>query len=101
MNSKHYTIDRQARENIIKEFIGYGVKVDSFRVDKGHRNGAEIHEITSTGIINIYNERTHKLITKLIARPAQIKRYYTNTKAPKEIIEKAYQNTVINHYNEF
>ena len=89
--------DRKAREQIIK-MIGNGKPIASFIVDKGHRNGPEIHEITDTAIINIYNQRTHKLITKLIARPGQIRRYYTNGNAPQEILDKAYKN-MKNHYN--
>lgn len=100
MTSKHYTKDRQRRENIIK-LIGLGEVVDAFEIDRGHRNGPEIHEITTTGIINIYNKRTNKLITKLIARPGQIKRYYTTGKAPKDIIQKAIDNTVKNNYNTY
>lgn len=98
MTSKHYTNDRQKREKVIN-MIGQGTPVATFVVDRGHRNGAEIHEITNTGIINIYNQRTHKLITKLIARPGQIRRYYKNGKAPKYLIEKALYNTVKNDYN--
>ena len=98
MTSKHYSNDRKQREENIKK-IGYGVKVNCFVIDRGHKNGAEIHEITSTGIINIYNQRTGKLVTKLIARPNQIKRYYKEGKAPQELLNKAYENTVINHYN--
>lgn len=92
MTSKHYTQDRIIREQHIKE-IGYGTPVASFIVDRGHKNGPEIHEITSTGIINIYNERTKKLVTKLIARPAQIKRYFTNGTAPSYLINIARANT--------
>lgn len=100
MTSKHYREDRQRREQIIN-IIGMGEVVDRFVVDRGHRNGAEIHEIRSTGIIVIYNERTGKMITKLIARVGQIKRYYEAGKAPKNLIEKAIDNTVKNHYNEY
>ena len=100
MDSKHYTNDRTKREEIIQK-IGIGTVVDSFIVDRGHRNGAEIHQITSTGIIVIYNQRTGKMITKLIARVGQIKRYYPEGKAPKNLIEKALDNTVKNHYNEY
>ena len=57
----------------------------------GCKNGPEIHEITDTAIINIYNKRSHKLVTKLIARPGQIRRYY-NGNAPQEILEKAFEN---------
>lgn len=100
MNSKHYSEEREAREAIIKK-IGQGEVVASFRVDRGHRNGAEIHKITNTGIILIYNERTGKMITKLIARVGQIRRYYKDGNAPRYLIEKALDNTVKNNYNEY
>lgn len=75
MNSKHYLLDREEREKVIKE-IGYGKTVKTVVVDRQHRNGPEIHVISDTGIITIYNQRTKVLITKLIARPGQIKRYF-------------------------
>lgn len=96
--SKHYMADRQKRENIIKK-IGMGNVVDSFIINRGHKEGAERHEITSTGIIIVYNNRTNMIVTKLIARPGQIRRYYEEGKAPKNLIEKAIDNTVKNHYN--
>lgn len=99
MTSKHYSTDRQERENLIRQ-IGTGTLVKKVRVDRGHSNGAEIHEITSTGIIVIYNERTGKMITKLIARPGQIKRYWEEGKAPKNLVKLAYEHTTKN-YNYF
>lgn len=100
MTSQHWTNDRQTREDVIR-MIGLGEVVATFIVDRGHRNGAERHEITSTGIIVIYNNRTNKMVTKLIARPGQIRRYYENGRAPRNLIEKAIDNTVRNHYNEY
>ena len=91
MTSVHFTRDRQDRENLIKE-IGSGKVVKRVVVDRGHRNGPEIHEVTDNAIVNIYNQRTGKLITKLIARPNQIKRYYEEGKAPREILNKAYDH---------
>lgn len=89
MTSRHYNRDRVAREKIIRT-IGLGTEVKTVRVDKGHPNGAELHTITTNGIIIIRNEKTHKMITKLIARPNQIRRYFPKeTKEVKEIIEKA------------
>lgn len=44
-------------------------------VNKGHKNGNEIHVIFNNGIIKIYNARTRKFITVLIARVPQIERY--------------------------
>ena len=95
--SKHYTNDRRERERIIKEVIGYGVVVKAVMFN-GER-GEELHEITSTGIINIYNVKKGKLITKKIERIGQLKRYYKDEKIPQELFEKALDNTVRNHYN--
>ena len=45
MNSKHYTKDRQRREAIIAQ-IGTGTVIKEVVVDRGHRNGPEVHKIT-------------------------------------------------------
>ena len=99
MTSKHYTEDRQAREHLIRK-IGYGRKVAEFIVDRGHPNGAERHEISDTAIITIYNVRTNKLITKLIARPNQIRRYYEaeGRIAPNDILQLAYEHAKKNYF---
>ena len=44
-------------------------------VNKGHKNGNEIHLVYNNGVVKIYNERTGKFITVLIARVPQIERY--------------------------
>ena len=75
MNSRHYNEDRRSREELISK-IGLGEAIVTVRVDRNHPKGPELHTITSTGIIVIRNERTHKIITKLIARPGQIRRYF-------------------------
>ena len=92
MTSRHYTNDRQKREEIIKK-IGYGKIIKSVVVDKGHKNGPEIHNLSDTGIITIQNQRTKKMITKLIARPGQIKRYYKeNEIIPAGLLDLARQH---------
>lgn len=73
--SRHWTDERAAREAAIRA-IGMGEVIKSVTVDKGHANGPELHELSTTGIITIYNARTHKLVTKLIARPGQVRRYF-------------------------
>lgn len=55
-------------------------------VDKGHENGAEVHVIYNNGIVKVYNANTHKYITMLIAREAQIERY--NIKLTKTMRNK-------------
>lgn len=56
-----------------------GYIIDGFIVDKGHPKGAEVHSITDKGIIIVHNFKSGKLVTKLLARPQQIKRYYEST----------------------
>ena len=97
MTSRHYGKDRKQREEIIKNIIGEGHVIRTMEVDKGHKNGTEIHKLTDTGIIEVYNKATGKLITKLIARCGQAKRFGY---VPQEIWNKCYHNTVEMHYNE-
>lgn len=55
-------------------------------VNKGHENGTEVHVIYNNGIVKVYNANTHKYITILIAREAQIERY--NIKLTKTMRNK-------------
>ena len=65
-------------------------------VNKGHKNGSEIHIIYNNGVVKVYNERTHKFITVLIARVPQIERY--NVKVTKAMRKKI-ESHVANGYN--
>lgn len=61
----------------------------AFVINKGHCNGNEIHVVYNNGVVRIYNQRTMKHITDLIAREAQIKRYgITITKTMQKKIRK-------------
>lgn len=104
MNTKHYKNQRYGREKFINKYIGDGYIVDGFVVDKGHPNGVEVHSITENAIIIVHNYRTGKLVTKLLARPQQIKRYYESTgrKPPPEyedILELARQHNILGYNN--
>lgn len=84
MVSNHYKNQRGKREEFIHKYIrDEGYIVDGFIVDRGHKNGAEVHSITDNGIIIIHNLDSGALVTKLIARENQIKRYYENTNREK------------------
>lgn len=90
MVSKHYKKKRYNREKFIEKHLGGDGKViDSFIVDKGHVMGLERHDITDKGVILIYNAASEKLVSKLIARPTQIKRYYRDSgrKPPKWLLD--------------
>lgn len=99
MTSLHYMKDRERRESLIQS-IGYGEVIRTVEIDKGHPNGPELHKISTTGIVTIYNKRTGKMITKLIARPNQIRRYWTDGEsAPVELLNIARDHQKM-HYNE-
>lgn len=43
-------------------------------IDKEHKNGPEVHALYDDGSIRIYNYKSHRFITVLMARPGQAKR---------------------------
>jgi len=89
----HYNLDRSAREALISK-IGQGKVIKGFIVDRGHKDGKEAHMITDNAIVVIYNYNTKRLVTKLIARPGQIRRYYkgVNQVAPQWLLQKAHDH---------
>lgn len=92
MVSEHYKKHRCRREKFINEHInGDGRMIDGFIVDNGHVGGLECHSITENGVILIHNLNSGVLISKLIARPEQIARYYemTGRETPPE-----YENVI-------
>ena len=96
MDTMHYKNDKNiaVRTMVIEKYIGFGRDIFSAEVIRGHKNGTEIHVVTDTAIIKIYNARTRRHVTDLIARPNQIKRVY-NAKgqyAPKWLLDVAYEN---------
>lgn len=91
MTSRHWKADRQRRSHIIAQ-IGLGQVIKEVIVDRGHKNGPEIHKVTTTGLVIIYNQRTLKMVTILIARPNQVKRYFNENEAPQDIINLAFEH---------
>ena len=63
----------QIAERLIYEESAKVVKIAI--VNKGHKNGQEIHVVYNNGVVKVYNEHTRKFITVLIARAPQIERY--------------------------
>ena len=63
----------QVAERLIIEESAKVVKIAV--VNKGHKNGNEIHLVYNNGVVKVYNENTRKFITVLIARVPQIERY--------------------------
>lgn len=66
---------------------------DVFLVDRGHKDGPELHCVTQRSIVYILNERKYReqfcpVITVLFARPGQVKRLYQSVgrKVPFKIL---------------
>ena len=78
----------QVAERLIIEECARVIKIAV--VNKGHENGNEIHVIFNNGIVKVYNERTKKFITVLIARVPQIERY-------KVKITKTMRKKIVSH----
>ena len=100
--TNHYKNKRYKREKFINRHLnGDGKVIDSFIVDKGHKDGLERHDITDTGLIIVYNLESQKLVTKLIARPQQIKRYYSDTgrEPPRWLLDLCYWHNSLNYNN--
>lgn len=74
--TQHWSKQRMMRYQKILRVIGPGNLIASFIVDTAHLKGHEIHNVFSNGIILIQNEHSRKIVTGLIARPNQIKRYW-------------------------
>lgn len=85
-NSLHWRKERRHRRKLI-ESIGWGNPVFSTAQDSGRPEGREIVTISSTGIISFRNERSNKLITAFVGRPAQIRRFWPE--APENILALA------------
>ena len=63
----------QIAERLIIEESAKVIKIAV--VNKGHKNGNEIHLVYNNGVVKIYNANTRKFITVLIARVPQVERY--------------------------
>ena len=97
----HNSEERVSRNNNVNsyEIEHPGEPKDLFMVDRGHKDGKEIHVIKTNAIIEIYNydkllTGRSGLITKLIARPQQIRRYYSwcGLSAPNSLLKIAEEN---------
>ena len=78
IKTKHAFADRNDRLIYCYDLIDneHAELMDSFKVNKHHHNGSEIHNIYSNGIIIIYNLNSLKLITGYAGRYVQVKNYY-------------------------
>ena len=84
----------QIAERLIIEESAKVVKIAV--VNKGHKNGNEIHIVYNNGVVKIYNANSRKFITVLIARVPQIERYKVKI---TRTMRKKISLHIINGYN--
>lgn len=99
--TEHFDTDRRSRYERILHRVGFGHAVRLCLVDTGHPAGREVHVLTSTGVVVVFNERTRRLVTMLVARPGQVARYYApfGEEPPRRLYHRAYENTCVHHWN--
>lgn len=83
IESFHFQVERKNRREKIKRLVGVGNVITSFIIDKNHDKGFTRDYILDNGVVIVVNERTRKIVTEFIARPAQIARYW-NHNVPQE-----------------
>ena len=84
--SLHYTYEKVERQELIKQ-IGLGKVIHSCEQYDTKRGRMFRYEITDTAVLIVKNIENTYIITKMIARPSRIRKYWDN--APDEIIELA------------
>lgn len=97
----HVREDRLKRIERIRRCIGFGEVIRQVVVDTGHPRGLELHVLTDSGLVLVFNERSRRLVTILIARPAQVRRYYEpfGEIVPRDVLRRAFYNTEVHHWN--
>lgn len=91
-NTHHFNNDRKYRQSVIEELFKVEGKIlyGSYRVNNGHRNGEEIHNVYENGIIEVFNYNSKKHVTSMIARKNQLLKYSDNF--PKSMLDKAIEH---------
>lgn len=89
--SYHYRTERVERNNNVLK-VGEGKVVHTTVQFDPKRNREFIYEITDTAMLIVRAcDRPELVITKMVARPSRIKRYWAD--APKALIELAVAHT--------
>lgn len=84
----------QVAQRLIYEEAAKVIKIAV--VNKGHKDGNEVHVVYNNGVVKIYNANTRKFITGLIAREPQIERYKVKI---TKTMRKKINTHVANGYN--
>lgn len=90
--SKHYINDRAYREDTIKKYLGdEGTVIFITTAYDKKRKARYRYEITDKAVLIVKLADNSKIITKMMARPSRIKKYWWF--APQEILDIACENS--------
>lgn len=82
--SAHFKYERYERKKTIEMVLGQGKCLTSFVVDKAHKNGNTIDYILDNGVVVIVNEKSKKLVTTIVPRLPQLRRYFKDGFIPQQ-----------------
>lgn len=88
--SRHYETQRNDR-NLLIGFIGEGKVIYETTCFDKKRNKNFRYQITDNAILKVLDEKDDYLITKMVARPSRILRYWKD--APEWLIMKSVDYT--------
>lgn len=73
-----------------------------YEVDKGHRNGLEVHCLQEDGSILIYNKNTERFITVFLSRPGQLDKYVSDDlkRENQEAVNRMYECAELNLFTQ-
>lgn len=91
-SSYHYSKDRQVREKVINEMIGNGKIIKTTTMQEPNRSFPATYQISDTGIVTILDVSMTVIITKIIASPRQLRRYYQDEPLPDKLLQSAINN---------
>lgn len=90
--SYHYSKDRQVREKVITEMIGNGKIIKTVTMQEKNRSFPATYQISDTGIVTILDVSMTMIITRIVASPNRLRRYYQNEPLPEKLLKNAINN---------
>lgn len=98
--SYHYSKDRQEREKVIRDLIGYGNVVKTVTMSNANNPRPAVYQVSDTGVVTVMDVAMTYVITKMVASPTQLRRYFPHGKVPLKVWKSAVEN-VKKGYNKF
>lgn len=73
--TQHWEEERKLKLLALWKILGKGEDYLRVYIDKGHRNGPEIHRCLTNGCVIVYNQNSDKIVTAMAKTPQELKKY--------------------------